>query len=153
MKAKFLIVLFGVFVAVSWGIQSRLATEGKAKDYFRTLASGEDTCKGKNLCLVVYLAPWCPACKSQLSKVSSLLEKSKTNKTYGAKAFVGKGATTKDNEKMAAQLGKGAYVDNTSEMHDKLGVRYYPAFFVLDKDGSVVIRDDEAYYWAMEKLN
>jgi hypothetical protein len=153
MNTKYLVLFFGIFVAISWGVQSQLAADGKAKDYYRAIASGEDTCKGKNFCVVVYMAPWCPACKSHVSKVSSILEKSRTNKTYGAKAFVGKGATTKDNEKMAAQLGKGAHVDNNSEMHDKLDVRYYPAFFVLDKEGSIILRDDEAYSWAMEKLN
>ena len=137
--------------ALASALKGHQLEKKKEAEYQRAVASKTDNCRNKKICLVVYMAPWCPACKQVMPEVSKLLEKSKTSKDFGAKAYVGKGSNLEENEAMARKLGAGAEVDTNHEMHQKLKVGYYPAFFVLDSEGSITLDGKDAFYWAMEK--
>ncbi len=140
-----------ILFALGTAYKNHQVAQKKEAEYQRAVASKVDNCQNKKLCVVVYMAPWCPACKQVMPAVSTLLEKSKLSKEFGTKVYVGKGASQEENEAMAKKLGAGAEVDSNLEMHKKLNVGYYPAFFILDAEGAMTSDGKDAFYWAMER--
>jgi thiol-disulfide isomerase/thioredoxin len=137
--------------SLGFAVKNQQAVKKRSTEYDRAIASRADPCTGKKTCVVVYMAPWCPACKQVLPAVIQLLAKTKTAKSLGAKVYVGRGESPVDDEKMAREIGAGAFTDTDLTMHKKLKVGYYPAFFVMDSEGSVTLDGKDAYYWAMER--
>ena len=122
-----------------------------AFEYQRSIASKEDNCTGKKFCVVVYVAPWCPACKSMAPQFRQALKKARSIPDYGVKMYVGAGKT-EENEREAIDLGDGAYPDQDKSMMKKLNVQQFPSFFVLDKEQTVILSGNEAFQWMVEKI-
>jgi thiol-disulfide isomerase/thioredoxin len=149
MKAIFLILaLLGLLFFYK---KNQDETARARREYQRGVASGQDYCTEKKFCVLVYVAPWCPACKQMAPQLKTALLKSRSNKDYGFKVVVGQG-TLAQNDNEAASFGLGATTDPESIVKTALGVDRYPSFFVLDKDSAVVLRDMEAYQWAAERF-
>ncbi len=141
-----------LLVTLGFAMKNHQAVERRGAEYDRAVASRVDPCSGKKTCVVVYMAPWCPACKQVLPAVIQLMSKTKAAKTLGAKVYVGRGETPAADEKMAREIGAGAFTDSDLQMHKKLKVGYYPAFYVMDSEGSITLDGKDAYYWAMERI-
>ncbi len=54
---------------------------------------------------------------------------------------------------MALAFGRNGFVDADHSVLKKYAIRGYPTFLVLDGEGDVILRDQEAYQWVHEKLN
>lgn len=116
------------------------------------VSSGEDVCKEKRFCVAVYMAPWCPHCKNAVGTLQAFARKSKDADFPGLKVYVGDGEDTAM-KSMADKFGDNGFVDADRSVMQKYAVRGYPTFLVLDADGDVILRDQEAYQWVNEKLN
>lgn len=113
--------------------------------------SGDDPCAGRAFCAVAYLAPWCPHCKNAVPELQKMTAKAGQEKSPGLKVVVGAGKPG-ENENMARVFGKSGIVDASGEKARQLSVAYYPTFLVVDREGTVILRDGEAMHWMQEKL-
>ena len=111
-----------------------------------------DLCNEKKECAVVYVAPWCPACKSMAPKLREAIEQTKSRKDFGIRVVVGRGSK-EENEKEAASFAGVGHADQDDSLHDLLGVRAYPSFYVVDKKQKVLHRGQAAFRWLNEKLS
>lgn len=148
MQKTLFFVLIGV-LALWWMRGARLPdfiTNRTLDRKFIAKVSKNDSCAGKTSCLLVYVAPWCPACKS-LDPILKMLVKSSGGES-GVKIVVGQGHASGDNEKLAETYGANGVVDADNSYHDKLKVRYYPTIFQFDAKGNVLKKDNDALQWA-----
>ncbi len=151
MNRFILLLAFAVGLAALHKFQNQRDASFR-QEYARGIAANEDNCAGKKFCALVYLAPWCGACKMETPRIRSQLARAKNLKDYGMKVVVGQGRSPGDNEQMASLFGAGASVDNTGALLQKFAVNRFPSFFVLDQEGSVILRDQEAFQWVQEKF-
>jgi thiol-disulfide isomerase/thioredoxin len=134
-----------------FGVAKWKEEQANQRAFERRIASGEDSCAGRKFCAVVYMAPWCPACKQIVPRLQRMSKKA-VKGDYGLKVVVGRGRSPEDNEQMAAQFGNFGAVDKDEKVFSDLKVSRYPSFFVLDGEGTVILANQEAYYWIQEKL-
>lgn len=150
---KILIVLaiaFGAYAAHQKGLfQKPLPPRATSS----TGAAEEgDPCKEKQFCAVVYMAPWCPHCKNAVADLQGFARKSAAKAMPGVKVWVGAGEPAA-NKAMADAFGVHGFVDADESVAKKFSVRGFPSFYVLDREGDVILRDGEAYQWVHEKFN
>lgn len=110
-----------------------------------------DPCSGRAFCAVAYLAPWCPHCKNAVPELQKMVAKAGQESSPGLKVLVGAGKPG-ENENMARVFGKSGIVDASGDKARQLSVAYYPTFLVVDREGTVILRDGEAMQWMHEKL-
>lgn len=110
-----------------------------------------DTCSQKDFCLVVYLAPWCPHCRNAVSSTQDMLKRTSSGK-FGVRVVVGMGRDPKENADFATQIAPGVQIDRDMKIARDLGVQSVPAYRVLDKEGTQILGDEEAYAWMHEKF-
>lgn len=112
-----------------------------------------DTCEGRERCVSVYMAPWCPHCKSAVGDVQKMIAKSQRGGKTGVRVVIGMGQEPGDNERMAKQIAaQGVVIDDSTEIAKKLNVQGVPNFKILDKEGTVLIDGPEAYQWIAENF-
>jgi thiol-disulfide isomerase/thioredoxin len=116
-----------------------------------TGAASGSSCQGKALCGVIYVAPWCPACKQAAPTFKKFLQSSWDHKEHGLEIFVGKGEPQANLEE-AITFGRGAAADQSGEKFKVLGIRQYPSFFVQDAQGKILKRDQEALDWIVQNF-
>ncbi|HSA24218.1 MAG TPA: hypothetical protein P5076_22345, partial [Myxococcota bacterium] len=103
------VVLLLVAAAITWSLWPRKLPRTDLVPS-RAHASGLDPCLGKPRCLVVYLAPWCPSCKSAARVVREAIAGYAGSREVGVQAVVGqdeRGAL----EEMAAGIGPSTFLD------------------------------------------
>lgn len=101
----------------------------------RANAAGHDPCAGKQRCVLVFLAPWCPACKISLGTVRGLMTRFADSDRVGIKPVIGNGRNPSSMEEMAAQIGPGTFLDPAGRIMTAAGVSSVPHWFVLDDQG------------------
>lgn len=109
-----------------------------------------DPCAGKKTCALVYVAPWCPACKSMASVIRDFGKNKKQN--TGFKVVIGQGRDAGENENALPTYGYNARVDQDDAIFHQLGVTKFPSFYVLDSEGAKIVEDADAYQWMHENL-
>ena len=112
-----------------------------------------DTCEGRDRCVSVYMAPWCPHCKTAVPQVQKMIQKAQRGGKTGVRVIIGMGHQPGDNQKMASAIASsGVVIDDSTEIARKLNVQGVPSFKVLDKEGMVLIDGPEAYQWIAENF-
>lgn len=145
---KTILIILGVLVALG---AYRMGTFKDAP--MRPISSTVegDPCQERQFCVVAYMAPWCPHCKNAVPGLQSFAEKSSDPQFPGLKVWVGAGKP-EANKQMAAAFGPHGFVDADDTVAQKFGVRGFPSFYVLDREGDVILRDGEAYQWVRERM-
>ena len=110
-----------------------------------------DSCAGRELCVLVYMAPWCPHCKTAIPKVKSYLNRAQKGGTAGFRVVVGMDSPENSME-MGLKIGKGVAIDRDREIAKKYAIDGVPAYIVLDREGGVVLRGAEANQWLFDKF-
>ncbi len=98
---------------------------------------GSKSCLGKDQCIVVYLAPWCPHCSSSIPLVKETIATFRDSANTGAMAVVGMDEP-QANEAYAARIGESVFVDNDGDLRSKLKVGGVPHWLMLNAEGKVV---------------
>lgn len=132
-----------------YGYQQRSRAEKKLAA--RAVPGMADVCAGRNFCALVYLAPWCPHCKNAVPELMRKAVKAGSSSYPGFRVVVGDGPA-EENQAMAKHFGAHGSVDVDRALATKYGVRSYPSYLVLDKEGDVILRDQEAFAWVHEKF-
>ena len=146
----FLFVILGLWWFQGGKLPAILADRTLDKGFLSSVAK-LDSCAGKKTCLFVYVAPWCPACKS-MEPVFRLFVNKNANSVHGTKIVVGQGKTSEDNASMAKLYGEAGFVDEGNAYHEKLKVRHYPTIIHLDASGRILARDNDALQWAATNI-
>lgn len=72
----------------------------------------EAGCKGKNICGLVYMAPWCPACNSVIPQLQIYLKNSAHHKESGLQIVMGAEQNAGDNARKAKEIGGNVLTDD-----------------------------------------
>lgn len=96
-----------------------------------------DPCNAAQYCVVVYLAPWCGACQSELPWIGELQNAALSTK--GVRFMIVVGSDERANLLgMARQLPQGAFLDAKGVYKSSLGVYAFPSFFLVDHERQVL---------------
>jgi thiol-disulfide isomerase/thioredoxin len=78
----------------------------------RSIDLDNHPCLGRTRCLIVYLAPWCPACRQTKSFIPYMREVISDHENAGLMVVVGKGwGNFKGGYDMARDIGGQVYID------------------------------------------
>ncbi len=133
---KLTLVLFAAGMLVWWLLPRKL--DEVMLTPARANATGRDPCAGKACCVLVYLAPWCPACKLSLPVVQGLQRHYAGSPAVGIKPVVGGGRSRENMEQMAADFGDGAFVDPSGSLMRAAGAETVPQWLVVDAEGFLI---------------
>ncbi len=130
-------------------IKSNFLPSGKLPPSFTKMDS---PCLGKKMCSVIYVAPWCPACKDVAPILTDLLKNAQEfNRDVGIMVVVGEGQAH-ENQQLADSFGRGSLIDHDRSILKSLDVSYYPTFVVVDASFKIVKKDQEAFQWAIDQF-
>jgi thiol-disulfide isomerase/thioredoxin len=115
--------------------------------YFQNPSSStaKDPCLFSSRCLIVYLAPWCPYCKSS-QKVLVALENQlkKLGSSNGIRVVVG--MDTKEKlEKYASNFSLPVYIDDSKDLYNLLNCSGVPSWTVIDMEGHTIFQESGSY--------
>ncbi len=99
----------------------------------------QDACAGKSRCLVVVMAPWCPACKASIPFLRSVSSYASTNSEIGIQVFVGLDEESKLRD-MAGQINLNALIDPADTIYSALGGGGVPRWGVIDSERNIINR-------------
>jgi len=115
---------------------------GELRAYMaRTVDLDDHPCVARSRCLVVYLAPWCGACKSTKKFVPYVRDALDENQDVGFMVVVGKGwGNFNGGYDMARDIGGQVYLDGEADYWQTFGreVDAVPAWVVFDGLGEVL---------------
>ena len=101
--------------------------------------SGRDSCLNKHRCLVVVLAPWCPACKASVPFLRAVNAYTSTHPELGVQVYVGL-----DNQSnlssFANKLNLNAIIDQDNQIYEALGGGGVPRWGVIDQKRQILNR-------------
>jgi len=95
-----------------------------------------DPCENKANCIVVYLAPWCPACKASVGTVKKLRAYYQSESETGFKVIVGSSSAAKLID-FSEEIGGLVYMDTQGKFHRSAGVSAVPTIFLLDQENQI----------------
>ncbi|MGI5861583.1 MAG: zf-TFIIB domain-containing protein [Myxococcales bacterium] len=96
-----------------------------------------DPCEGKERCVVVVVAPWCPACKKAVPIINSMQERFKDSPRVGIKPVVAYDTESKLLD-MARKISGRVYLDPPGTLMKEMGDRGVPYWYVVNDSGNVV---------------
>lgn len=112
----------------------------------------ETPCAGREYCVFVYMAPWCPACKAAIPLVSDLRNFWRDNDRPGMMVIIGNGKPDAL-EAMARLMGSPVFLDKQDKFLHAAGVRHFPYFIVVDKEKNILARGQAAQRWVEQEIN
>lgn len=111
----------------------------------------QDECDGKDRCLVVYLAPWCGACRGSKGFLQALDAFFSQQGSYGLKVVVGRDSRDSIDE-FARSIPLNVYLDYERRWSQAFGSSV-PAWVWLDGEGRLLKRDAGLYNAAAADLH
>lgn len=98
--------------------------------------SAVDECEGRDACIVVLLAPWCPHCRNAVGVIQALREKTRSSSRLGIRVVLI--SDTEENlEAMAEKIGGVVFLDTERRLAKKLGRHGVPYWYLLSANGAV----------------
>jgi thiol-disulfide isomerase/thioredoxin len=103
------------------------------------VADQADPCLGRSRCVIVVVAPWCPACKSSVPVIRKLADRWADSTDVGFKAIVTY-ASEAEARKMADGFGPGvvAFIDPSARFMQEAHVSGVPHWFVVGDQGRIL---------------
>ena len=126
--------------------------------------SVKQLCLEHETCMVFYVAPWCPACKSASSKILGIRQYIQNNpdisSRVGVEVIVGLSAQ-RELVSFAAQFGSNVFLDEDGIIYRDIGVRGVPAVFSMKQSGEILgtghlyngVSSEELTSMLIKKLN
>jgi thiol-disulfide isomerase/thioredoxin len=99
-------------------------------------SQASDPCEDRRRCVVVFVAPWCNACKMALPIIKKMSQRWASASGIGIKPVVGL-APEDQCERMAEALGAPAFLDPAGKLMKALGEKSVPHWFVVDAAGKI----------------
>ena len=153
-----MMVIVGLFAAVRWmtrpaDLSPLLLQPAQAN----TLTA--DPCLNKQRCVIVNIAPWCPACASTLPLIRVLRDAWMNSPRYGFKIIVSADRLDALQDE-ARSIGDNTYVDPENRFVKMTHFNAFPTWVVLDENkkmlrhfaGGTAESDDAARYGLLAQL-
>lgn len=112
----------------------------------KQIVSG-DACSEKAMCAIVYMAPWCPACKQLQPAIISAMQALQHHPQNGIQVIMGGEKNPGDNARAASDFGPDVIIDQNGTLQTELNVTYYPTILVVNQKRDIVYKDQEAMKW------
>lgn len=87
-------------------------------------------CEGKKVCLVVYVSPWCPACKGQLPFIKEVDSTVKAYPGFGLEVIIGWDKRSRLLE-MAQSLGVHSLLDDRGSFATAASLSSVPSWYLF----------------------
>ncbi len=98
--------------------------------------AGGHPCQGYETCVLVYVAPWCSACRQSIPVIESFQERLEESE-IGFAVVIGS-----DSQKALEEMGKGfsaeIYYDPKHIVPELLDFKIIPAWFKLNREGKIL---------------
>lgn len=94
----------------------------------------KDPCEGKERCLTVYVAPWCPHCNRSVPLLQAMHQKLKHQPRVGMRVIVGRDNLS-ELEGFSRKLMFAPLYDKTGEFYKGLGEPGIPIWILTDMEG------------------
>lgn len=111
----------------------------------------QGSCQSKKNCAVVYLAPWCPACKQIEPMLKEIYPRLKEHPNSGLLVIMGGEMNAGENETAARAIHNDVVIDQNRSIAQSLKVSYFPTILVLDDKRKVIKKDQAALSWIIEQ--
>lgn len=102
--------------------------------------SQNDSCDGKERCIVYFMAPWCPTCQGAVPFINDMRARVNRTSKVGMKIVVGSDALP-SLESFAQKLDGPVYYDADGEFAYAMSVSSIPAILVLDDNRKILRRN------------
>jgi hypothetical protein len=110
-------------------------------------------CEGRDRCVFVYFAPWCPACKGVLNEIRKVRDAWKNNSARPGMMIVVGNAEEDALNGMAEQIGPPVFLDTKDIFLKALHVKSLPYFIIIDAQQNILLKDSQAgYEWVMNEM-
>lgn len=96
-----------------------------------------DPCLYKERCVIVYVAPWCPACHGAVDFLNALTRRVQRSAKVGMKIIIGMDARPKLTEMSRLFVGP-TFLDDAGKFQQSLRVQSVPTAWVADHDGKIL---------------
>jgi thiol-disulfide isomerase/thioredoxin len=97
-----------------------------------------DPCKEKERCLAVYLASWCPACKSAVPIIKEIRKFALDSEEVGMKIILGRDEP-ENLEDLADEIEGEVFFDEDDRFFSAMRARAIPHWWVWDKNGKILV--------------
>ncbi len=131
-----------------------------ATEYLNTYSSVETEdisatpkpCTGRDHCVYVYLAAWCPHCRDLISNIHDFRNYWKAKDRPGLIVIVG---NDKQNaiESMARSVGEPVFLDVQDKFRKKFHINFFPYFMVVDSKQQIVATRTDGMQWVDNEIN
>jgi hypothetical protein len=133
-------LLVGIARICGWGPFARDHAEGLASARVSALTSAAeagDPCAGARRCVIVYLTPWCPACKQAKPLIKQL--RSRLESGTRMKVVIGQGERSRARE-MAVEIGGAVFFDPEGDYYRAMKGTGVPYWITVDARQRVLAR-------------
>ncbi|MCB0318240.1 MAG: hypothetical protein KDD56_05745, partial [Bdellovibrionales bacterium] len=97
----------------------------------------QSACEGKKRCILLYMAPWCPACRASLPILQSLRRKIPIDSQTGLNIVVGR--DRKDSlSDYALSIGGQVSLDINDSVARKYKIQSLPSWLLLDENKRIL---------------
>lgn len=101
------------------------------------LRTVKDPCFGMERCVLVYVAPWCPACHQSIDFLNDVASRVKRTGKIGMKVIIGMDTHDK-NAEMSKLFTTQTFLDDDGKFRAALGVSSVPTAWVADGNGKIL---------------
>ncbi len=122
--------------------QSKIVSESLKAGGAQLSSAGIPTnCVGKEICITVFVAPWCPAChysEPTFHAFQKYLPKNRPDIGFGV--VIG-ASTAEENEKKKSELAPvESYADNTNQIMKLRQINAFPTWVITNAEGKEIHR-------------
>lgn len=116
----------------------------KGIEFSTSLGGKAEICKNKKGCIIVFLAPWCGACRSHVAFLNEL-QNSLRYKDLSLQIIVG-GSKPKELYNFAQQISGTVLLDTENSFKSKLSFSSVPTWFSVDSSQTITNSFFPSYY-------
>ncbi|MCC6954335.1 MAG: hypothetical protein IT290_09475 [Deltaproteobacteria bacterium] len=134
--------IFRIFVLVCATFSMTACTGGVMPKFsLRTIEDTErranDTCEGKDRCVILYVAPWCPICHRNVAFFRELRRQLDGAPRVGVNYIVGNDRLMAC-EEFATEIGGKVFLDSRDEFEKISSFSSVPHFWVIDRERKIL---------------
>ncbi len=109
-------------------------------------------CDGREYCVYIYLAPWCPHCKERISFIHNYRKIWAEKDRPGLMVIVGNDKLSAL-QNMAKQIGAPVFLDPKEGFRKEFHISAFPYYMVVDAKKNIVASDDVGMRWVEDEIN
>ena len=161
MKPSTLFLIAIAFVFLLWKGCYHPKFPEIATNYLSTFDSSEESgelkptpkpCAGKDYCVYIYLAAWCPHCRDLIQNIQQYRNFWRDGKRPGLIVIVGNDKKAAI-ESMAMSVGVPVFLDSEDKFRKKFHINFFPYFMVVDRDKHIIASKQGGMTWVDQEIN